>query len=411
MPPSEAGHRPRLLDAIGVPLLFFLLFMGVGATQLHITDYARQLAGHASPWTRRLFAPDGLNLAPLLVAVIYLVFAPSRLLGVWFISRFGRAWTIRAGVLCYLGLAVVLWIGRSPWLILTGCVSIGAGGGLLWTASDTHVLDRAAAARYGRAAGLLQTLSRSGMWIGALLFAWLVRQYTYFGHPFFPFGASAAIGAVALALAMRLRSPPVAVQPPSWAGLRQTLARPRLPLVAGLLFLAFFGYGLLLGHLMPVIQRVFEKQNMPFLAPAYFISGLLCSWLGGILSDRLGRWPVLLGGYALGGFSMLIMTRFSPDMPAWLLCAALLLLGAPFGVTPTVVAAWVGDAADPAGRPILHACAFLWRDLGAVAAAVLAVWLGRPATLAPGFYAMAAVFFAPSLAAGALLLLRPRRPR
>jgi len=401
MPPTAAA-RPRLLDAIGVPFLFFLVFMGVGSTQVHLADYGRQLAGLAGPWTRRLFAPDGLNLAPLLVATIYFVFAPCRLLGVWFISRFGRAWTIRAGVLCYAGLGATLWIGRSPWVLLAGCVSIGVGGGLLWTASDTHVLDRAAAARYGRAAGLLQTLSRSGMWIGTLLFALLVQEYGYFSHPFFPFGASVVIGGLALALSLRLRSPAVAVRPPSWSSVRQTLARPRLPLVGALLFLAFFGYGLLLAHLMPAIQRVFEKQNVTFLASTYFISGLLCSWMGGVLSDRLGRWPVLLGGYALGGVSMLIMTGFSPDMPAATLAVALLLLGAPFGVTPTVVAAWVGDAADPAGRPLLHACAFMWRDLGAVAAAVLAVWLGRPASLAPGFLAMAAIFFAPALIAVAL---------
>jgi MFS family permease len=238
------------------------------------------------------------------------------------------------------------------------------------------------------------------------MFGLLVERFGFFERFGLPFGVSVGIGAFAFLLSFAVRSRRVAAKPPTWRAFAQTLRRPRLPLVGGLLFLAFFGYGLLLGHLMPEIQERFRHENLSYLASIYFVSGLLFTYLGGYLSDRWGRWPVLLGSYACGGFSMVLMTGFSPEMSPWTLAAALALLAIPFGAVPVTAMAWIGDVADERDRPIVYASAFMWRDLGAATAALAAVWLGRPRNLAPGFWLMSAVFFLPALAGAVKLMFR-----
>lgn len=403
--PADASPlRPRdAFDAWGVPLLFFFVFLGVGATQPQITDYARFLAQSGAPATQRVFGREGLNFAPLLVATIYLVFIPSRFLGVWAISRWGRAWTMRLGTLLYLGLGAALWWGRSPWALLAGCASIGTGAGLLWTASATHVLDYARAGGQGSASGVFYALAKSGMWLGTLLFGALVAQYTYAGHAFFPYGPSAVLGAFAFLMSLGLQSRPVAVAPPTLRRSSAALRQPQVMLAGGLLFFAFFGYGLFLAHLMPLVQERLSSGGLPFLAPIYFISGMAVCWPAAALSDRFGRWAVMFAAYACGGASMLLMAHFTPDSPLWLPAAALALLGVPFGAVPPTATALVGDVAEPGERPLVYACVFLWRDLGAVSATLLTVALGRAPDTAFGFRVMAAVFLLPlagAMAAG-----------
>ena len=403
-----SGRFRAALDPFVVPVLFLLVFAGVGATQPFIVEYALDLAERGSPATRHVFSRQGLRLAPLLVGAIYLVFAPCRLLGVWVICRLGRAWTIRLGTILYLGLAAALCLGGSPWVTLAGCVSIGVGAGLLWTAGSTHVLDRSSAGRYGASSGLLAVASRLGLAVGTLALGLLIARYGYFTHPLLPFGFSLAMGALAFALSFAVTSPPVAARPPGWAAIVGTLRRPRLIRVAAMLFVAFFAYGLFLSHLMPVIGRRFRKEGMPLMASTFVFASICFAWLAGRLSDRIGRWPALIGGYACGGVSMLLMTRFSPFMPVWTLFAAMVALAAPFGAVPVVAMAWIGDIADSRDRPIVYAVTFFWRDIGVVSAAVVAVWLGRPSDLTPGFLAMAAVFFAPALIVAAIRLRRLR---
>ena len=403
---DAAAPDPTWAAQLGVPLLFFLTFFGVGATQTHLRDYGMALAARGGELTRLVFGEQGWNLTPLLVATIYLVFAPSRLLGVWVISRLGRTWTIRIGAALYLVLTVTLYARHSVWLVLAGCATIGVGAGLLWTASATHVLDQATRKRYGFFSAVLHLLTRCGMALGTFVLGALVERHGYFGHSFFPFGVSICGGAAAVGLAMLLRSPPVQVRAPTRARVIEALQRPGVRKVGALLFLAVLGYGLLLSHVLSVVRKFFQNAGVPWLACAYFVSGLIFVHVGGWLSDRIGRWPVLLGSYACGGVSMALFAEFTPEASPWLPAAAMFLLGVPFGAVPVASMAWVGDVADPRDRPLVHAVTFFWRDLGVVTAAVLTLWLGRPDNLKLGFAALAVLFFLPAILGGLATLRR-----
>ena len=410
MPDAPLPLRQRA-SRFTLPLLFFMLFFGIGSAQPFLVEHATALARQCGPFTRWVFLRGGLHLAPLLLAVLYVVFAPCRLLGVWFIHRFGRTWTLRAGTLLYFGLSVAMYLGRTPWAILAGCVSVGIGAGLVWTAGASQTLDQAGRGGYGSSSGLLLAAGKFGYLLGTLMLGELTARWAVSKLAISPFGPSLVIGLVAVALAAWSQSPPAAANAPSWGAIRKVFRRPKFKVVSGLLLFSFFSYGLFLAHLMPVFQERFRGAGTPYLAPSYLVSAMVISWVAGWLSDRVGRWPVLLGGYACGGVAMLLLVGFSPTFPVWRLFLAMVALAAPFAAVPVCVMAWTGDVADPRDRPLVYAVTFFWRDLGVVAAALAAVWLGRPDNLTPGFVALAVLFLAPAGVALAAMAVRRARAR
>ena len=404
MPELPPPFRQRA-SRVTLPLLFFLVFLGVGSTQPYIVKHATSLAEQGGPFTRWVFLRRGLHLAPLLVASIYVVFAPCRFLGVAFIHRFGRNWTLRAGTFLYFGLAASLCFARTPWVILAGCLSVGVGAGLLWTAGASQALDQAGG-KYGSSSGTLLAAGKFGYLLGTLMLGELTTRWAKGSLPFSPFGPSALIGIAAVVLAAWSVSPPAAARAPSWAAVREVLRRPRIKLVSALLCLSFFSYGLFLTHLMPTFQERFRGAGTPYLASTYLVSAMAITWIAGRLSDRLGRWPVLLGGYTCGGVGLLLLVGFTPTFPVWRLFLAMVALSAPFAAVPVCVMAWTGDVTDPRDRPLVYATTFFWRDFGVVAAGFAAVWLGRPHNLTPGFLILASLFLAP---AAVVLIARAAR--
>lgn len=130
---------------------------------------------------------------------------------------------------------------------------------------------------------------------------------------------------------------------------------------------------------------------------------MAATYIGGRLSDRLGRRPMVLAGWAVYAAVYLVFAA-GPTMPV--LIAAFMIYGVYFGLTEPVEKAWVADLAPAALRGSAFGCYHAVVGLGALPASLIfgLVWQawGAPAAFALG---------AALAAAAAALLLRVRDDR
>ncbi|HNU01829.1 MAG TPA: MFS transporter, partial [Acidobacteriota bacterium] len=127
---------------------------------------------------------------------------------------------------------------------------------------------------------------------------------------------------------------------------------------------------------------------------------MAATYIGGRLSDRLGRRPMVLAGWAVYAAVYLVFAA-GPTMPG--LVAAFMVYGVYFGLTEPVEKAWVADLAPAALRGSAFGCYHAVVGLGALPAS-LAFGLVWQAWGAPAAFGLGAAL----AAAAAALLLRVR---
>lgn len=126
---------------------------------------------------------------------------------------------------------------------------------------------------------------------------------------------------------------------------------------------------------------------LAFIYPAMW--GLLQLWTG-VLSDRLGRKPLIVAGMAVQGVALFLVAAGAGFWP-WFGASALLGLGTAC-VYPTLLAA-VADVAHPTWRGSAVGVYRFWRDSGYAVGALLAGFLAdhlgmRPAIVVIGLIAL-----------------------
>jgi len=95
----------------------------------------------------------------------------------------------------------------------------------------------------------------------------------------------------------------------------------------------------------------------------------------------------------LGSLSLFILAAAPTPFVA---AIAAFMLGIQFGGIPAVATAWVGDKSTPEERPMVHACAFAWRDMGAVISMLLSgVLLQRGWSFDKCFLCFGTIFLVP----------------
>lgn len=201
----------------------------------------------------------------------------------------------------------------------------------------------------GRAFGLLALAPPLGAVIGASLLGALVARGGY-GWAF-DAGSLLVLGA-ALVLATG-RSREIAPPPAPLAAPRSDRAgTERVPAERGLLLSALLAStALFVGRLTTPVLMLARSFDPQAIAATAAVGGLVTApfvLLIGDLSDRLGRWPVLLATSLLtaGALSML---AFADQLWQFALAAALLSLG--FAASGSVAAALAGDLVSPALLP------------------------------------------------------------
>ncbi|MFC3532764.1 MFS transporter [Vogesella facilis] len=308
-------------------------------------------------------------------------------------SRRSKPWLLCGYGLAGLGRPLIAVVGSWPWLLAIRFAD-RVGKGLRSSPRDALLAASVAPQQRGLAFGLHRAMDNAGAVIGPLLasalLAWQVPLQSIFLW-------SALPAALCLALVCWLREPPRPA--PAVAARNWRLQAMPPPLRRYLLVLALFTLGnssnmFLLLH----AQRLgVPAAQIPLLWAAVSAVAMLFSTPLAALSDRVGRVPLLLGGYVLYGLFYLAFGLQS--QPGWPLYALFAGYGLFMAATEGVEKALLADLAPVDARGSAFGWFHLTSGLCLLPASLLFGYLyqaGSP-LLAFGFAAACAL-----LAAGLL---------
>jgi len=296
-------------------------------------------------------------------------------------DRFGRRRVLVAGWL--FGVPVPILIAVAPswdWVVFAN-VLLAVNQGLCWSTTVIMKIDLAGPARRGLAMGLNEAAGYLAVSVAALASGYLAAAYALRPHPFYIGMVVAAAGLVSSAFLVRETQGHARYE----ASLNEERGRDRRALFAasqaglvnnlndgaawGLFPLYFSAAGL-------------QVQQVGWLAAMYPAVWGLGQIGTGILSDRVGRKRLIVGGMWVQGaaiFLIMAAARFR----WWALGSVLLGVGTAM-VYPTLLAS-VGESAQPEQRASAVGIYRLWRDagyaVGALLAGALADWFGMRAAL------------------------------
>ncbi len=323
----------------------------------------------------------------------------------WWSDRLGRR---KPFVVAGYGLAAVarplMGLVTSPWQALAVRLSDRTGKGVRTSARDALLADSADPSQRGRAFGFLRAGDNAGAVLGPLL-AWVMLGYgaVPLRRVFVWAAVPGVIAVVVLLLVVRERAVPAS--PARRGGVKP------IPEVGGL-GLTFWRYLAVLlvftlGNctdaflLLRAAQLGVTTALIPILWAAFSLVKMLCSTPGGVLSDRVGRRPLIVAGWVVFAVVYLLFGRATDAWHAWALFAV---YGIGLGLSEGVEKALVADLVPAARRGAAFGFYNFVIGIGALPASLLfgIVWdrVGPSAA-----FTMGAVLA--GVAAAALLVLVP----
>jgi MFS family permease len=232
-------------------------------------------------------------------------------------------------------------LATAPWHVLLTRVADRIGKGVRSSPRDALLADATPPAQRGRAYGYHQALDNAGAILGPLLATALLAAGIGLRSLFL---LAAVPGALAMAaLVFGVREPPAATPParsvadPAGRASRSALAR-------YLVAIALFGLGNSSDAflLLRAQQLGVAVKWIPLLWMAHNGTKAALSTWGGALSDRVGRRPVIVAGWALYALTYLL---FGWATQAWQMWALFVLYGVYYALTEGTQRALVADLA------------------------------------------------------------------
>ncbi|MEV0005117.1 MFS transporter [Micromonospora sp. NPDC050980] len=421
-PPAAARPRRRLTGVGGTVL-------ALGTVSL-ITDVSAEMVTAVLP----LYLVLGLNLSPLAFGVLDGVYtgatAVLRVVGGFVADRFRRRKLVAGAGYALSAVAKLglLLAGRSVPAIGAVIAVDRLGKGVRTAPRDALITLATPPEALGRAFGVHRTMDSVGAFLGPLVtLAVLLAVGPNYDAVFVASFCVAALAVVVLVLFVRERPAPVAGDVASPAGTRPGPSRPaggaddrrvtvreaaallrdtstrRLVVAAALLGLATIGDGFV--YLLLQRREDIGLRWFPLLAVGTSLAYLLLAGPLGALADRVGRLPVVAGGYVALGLTYLLLAG---PVHGWaLLVATLTLYGAFYAATDGVLIALAGPVLPARVRTTGIALVQTGQALAYLLSSVLfglawQVWGPRPASVA------AAVAVTVTLLAS-VFLLAPRQ--
>ncbi|RJQ80319.1 MFS transporter [Pseudonocardiaceae bacterium YIM PH 21723] len=309
-----------------------------------ITDISSEMVTAILP----LYLVIGLQLSPLAYGVVDGLYTGStallRLAGGYLADRTHRRKAIAGlgyglSAVCKLGLVAV---GNSVAGIGAVITADRTGKGLRTAPRDALITLSSPPDVLGRAFGLHRMMDSAGAFLGPLVaIAVLAAAGQAFDAVFVVSFCIAALAVVVLVLFVRDQRSAVAAKAVSLraaSGLLRDRAVVRLLIGACLLGCATIGDGFV--YLMLQQRESISTGWFPLLAVGTNAAYLVLATPIGVLADRVGRLPVLLGGYLALGAAYLMVFGFAHGWP--LLVATLALYGLFYAASDGVLMALAG---------------------------------------------------------------------
>ena len=270
------------------------------------------------------------------------------------------------------------------------------GKGLRTAPRDALIAAAVPDTQRGRAFGFHRSMDHAGAVVGPLLAFALLSADVDLATVFL---ASAVPGALVVALlVLGVPAGPPFVPPPraafSWRALHPRLRA--LVVAAGGLALASVPEVFVV---LWATQAGLQVQWVPLVWAAASLAKMAIAWPAGLLSDRIGRTPVLLGGWS-ARVGVLVLLAALPRPPAALVWTLFVAYAATLAITEPAERSLIGDHAAAHERGTAYGLYHLASGLLVLPGAVLfgALWQGLGSAVA--FGAAAAIT---TVAAGAML--------
>ncbi|MDQ3407327.1 MAG: MFS transporter [Chloroflexota bacterium] len=345
-----------------------------------------------------LLAGEAFGIASAAAVASFLVaFGPAKAIGNLFAGRLservGRRRVLIAGWLLGLPVPFIVIVAPDWGWVVAANVLLGLNQGLAWSMTVNMKIDLVGPQRRGLALGLNESAGYVAVGVMAMVAGAVAEGTGLRPEPFYLGIAVAAAGTALSVLFVRDTAPHVAseirltgapqaeaIRPPplQQAFLNGTLRRPDLQALAQAGFMSNANDALVWA-LMPIVllSRGLDLPAVAVVAAAYPLSWGVAQIPAGWLSDRIGRYPLIVAGMLLQGAAI---AAFMPDLGFAGGLAAALMLGVGTALTyPTIMAA-ISDRAGPVARATYLGVYRFWRDIGtmagALAAGVLADALG-----------------------------------
>ncbi|MFN0119565.1 MAG: MFS transporter [Blastocatellia bacterium] len=319
----------------------------------------------------------------------------------WFSDRTGHRKPLVVGGYAAAGLMrPLLALATAGWHVLGLRFLDRIGKGVRAAPRDAMIADAVSADRRGLAFGFHRAMDHAGAIVGSLLAAWLVMVFRSDYRKIFL--ASTIPAAIALLILLVFVREPVRATPP---------ADSRAPLPALSLRGFHRDYKIFLGILvlfsltcssdafllLRARQCGVGDAQIPLLWAWLHVSKTISSIIGGGMSDRIGRRPLIIAGWVLyaaiyGGFAVV-------ETPAWI-WTLFTIYGVYFGCTEGVEKALVADLVPADQRGMAFGWYNLALGISALPASLFLGFLWDRAGAGPALGASAVV----SLIAAALLL-------
>ena len=279
----------------------------------------------------------------------------------------GRRYVLVAGWLLALPVPLLLALADRWSVVVAANVLLGASQGLTWSMTVLMKLDLAGPKRRGAVLGLNESagyvgVAAAALATGALAGAYAPRTVIWVGA-----ALVAAAGVATSLLLVRDTRPHVERE---HSTLRRTIRRPTWTCAqAG--FATNLNDALMWG-LAPLYLAAHgaSPASVGIVAAAYPAVWGFGQLGTGVLADRVGRRPLIIGGMLVQGGGLLLLLASGGAFAAAL--AAAVALGAGTALAYPALLAAVSDAAPPRERASAVAAYRFWRDAGLVAGALVA---------------------------------------
>ena len=339
-----------------------------------------------------------------------------KLVSGWWSDRIGRrkpfvlaGYAVAAIARPFMGLAM------SASQVMAIRLTDRTGKGIRTSARDALLADSAEPAARGRAFGFLRAGDNTGAVVGPLI-AWMLLEWGVvpLRRVFLWAAVPGAIGVLVLIVFVREKRgagrEERATHAPAPSVAVDSGSTPPAPLSRAFWLYLFAVLIFTLGNcadaflLLRASQLGVATALVPILWAAFSLVKALCSTPGGALSDRIGRRPVIIGGWLLFALVYLLFARARSGWDAWALFGA---YGIALGFGEGVEKAFVADLVPTTRRGAAYGWYNFVLGLGALPASLVFGLVWDKAGAAAAFTMGASLAGAGALA---LLLLVPREP-
>ncbi|HOZ47572.1 MAG TPA: MFS transporter [Candidatus Hydrogenedentes bacterium] len=353
------GQRNR--DVVVISLGFFLAFVGAGAAQPFVVGYLVEAKGL------------GEGQASLVLSGVYFSFVVFRFFIGFIIDVIGLHRAKIYGAAAYALFPLIVLKAEAYPVLLLASVLWGLGAPMLWTGSLVQVMNVAGPGRHATSAGIVRGTVTLALFVGAYMLSAIYERYGY--ESLFVFAALSALTAVIAMLASPRREYPR--EKPELRTFLRLMGRRESRAVMAFLVAAGLAYGLLLNGFKTHIELSCGVSWLKVILPFFSLAAVTSGFLGGRISDRIGRWRTFMWGFALGGAGMILACGTIHPVG---LAVALFLIGVEFAMVPLAAFGWIGDRTTPSDRASVMGYVFCFRDLGIAVAVQLRGAIHGPTT-------------------------------